>query len=133
MRNVFEDDEKGRLLLRCIRAYVELDILASFEVHTDETIGWGKKVVDRFVKLANVNNLFSIRENFTANTLRYLGLPKGGLELPENAPHPTFVRRHRGEGHYPKFHHEDLREDAWPTGGLLCIGHEFQKRSRPSE
>ena len=56
MRNTFETDEEGRLLLRCVRAYVEMDILASFEVHTDDTIKYGRKMIDKFAKLANVSH-----------------------------------------------------------------------------
>jgi len=58
MRNTFETDESGHNLLRCVRAYVELDLLASFEVHTDETIRYGKAVAEKFTKLANVSYLF---------------------------------------------------------------------------
>jgi len=58
MRNTLEEQEGGLTLLRCVRAYVELDLLASFDVHTDETIKWGRMVVTKFVKLANVRDLF---------------------------------------------------------------------------
>jgi len=59
MRNMFaESGGRGVLLLRCVRAYVELDLLASFDVHTDQTIVFGRAVLDRFVKLANVSYLF---------------------------------------------------------------------------
>ena len=64
MRNMFEDDEKGLLLLHCIWAYVELDVLASFEVHMDKTIERGRAVADRFMKLANVGNLFCTRSPY---------------------------------------------------------------------
>jgi hypothetical protein len=59
MRNVFvESGDRAKLLLRCVRAYVELDMLASFDVHTDETIAFGRVALDRFAKLANVRHLF---------------------------------------------------------------------------
>ena len=45
MRNTLGEDENGYRLLRCIRAYVELDLLASFDVHTDGTIERGRMVV----------------------------------------------------------------------------------------
>ena len=48
---------RGILLLRCIRAYVELDLLASFDVHTDRTIQWIKVVLNRFAKFAEVRYL----------------------------------------------------------------------------
>lgn len=57
MRNTLGEDENGYRLLRCIRAYVELDLLASFDVHTDGTIERGRTVVQKFVKLANVSCL----------------------------------------------------------------------------
>jgi len=60
MRNTFETDEGGQLLLRCVRVYVELDILASFEVHSSETITYGRTLVDKFTKLANVSHLFCL-------------------------------------------------------------------------
>lgn len=61
MRNVLDSDDRGTLLLRCVRAYVKLDILASFELHTDQTIAFGRTVADEFLKLANVicYNIFS--------------------------------------------------------------------------
>jgi len=58
MRNTLEEAEGGLSLLRCVRAYVELDMLASFDVHTGETIKWGREVAKKFVKLANVSDLF---------------------------------------------------------------------------
>ena len=56
-RNVLtsgSESDSGFLLLQCIRAYVELDLLASFEVHTDHTITWGRDVLKRFAKSAMV-------------------------------------------------------------------------------
>ena len=52
-----ESSSRGQLLLRCICAYVELDVLASFDIHTDETIAFGRGVADEFIKLANVSYL----------------------------------------------------------------------------
>ena len=66
LRNAFDTDEDGQLLLRCVRAYVELDLLASLEVHTDETIKYGRGVAEKFVKLANVSRVFCI-QNLIAN------------------------------------------------------------------
>ena len=63
MRNTFEGDEKGILLLRCIQAYVELDLLASFEVHTDRTIERGRQAAEKFAKLANVGYLFCSKQS----------------------------------------------------------------------
>jgi hypothetical protein len=69
MRNVLVNSgERGILLLRCIRAYVELDILASFTVHTDDTISFGRSVAKRFFKLANVRCYKSIFYVIITNT-----------------------------------------------------------------
>jgi hypothetical protein len=51
-----KETDRGILLLRCIRAYVELDMLASFEIHTDRTIAWGRGVLKTFAKLAEVSS-----------------------------------------------------------------------------
>ena len=57
MRNVLVDSgPRGQLLLCCVRAYVELDVLASLDIHTDETIAFGREVANRFLKLANVSH-----------------------------------------------------------------------------
>jgi len=48
-------DENACRLLRAIRAYVELDILASFDVHTEKTIKHGRSTAKKFVRLANVS------------------------------------------------------------------------------
>ena len=84
MRNAFETDESGHHLLRCVRAYVELDLLASFEVHTDETIRHGKVVAEKFARLANVSRLFC---NQTMQmSLIYSGnqdYEKGGWNFPK--------------------------------------------------
>lgn len=60
-RNALGSDEDGYRLLRAVRAYVELDILASFELHTDGTIAYGRTMAEKFVKLANVSHLFCTR------------------------------------------------------------------------
>lgn len=69
MRNTFENDEDGVLLLRCVRAYVELDLLASFELHTEQTIKLGRTAADKFAKLLNVSHRFSPSKSVTTNTL----------------------------------------------------------------
>lgn len=55
LRNALGGSADGLRLLACIRAYVELDLLASFEVHTEETIKYSRKVAKEFLKLANVS------------------------------------------------------------------------------
>jgi hypothetical protein len=42
------------LLLRCLRSYLELDLYASFEVHTADTIEAGRKELLRFSSLVKV-------------------------------------------------------------------------------
>jgi len=61
LRNALGGNEEGIRILRCIRAYVELDLLASFDTHTEETIELGRKVAKRFVKYANVSNVLCAR------------------------------------------------------------------------
>ncbi|KAG2092954.1 uncharacterized protein F5147DRAFT_747983 [Suillus discolor] len=41
----------GYLLLRCIRYYIEFDIYASFEVHTEDTIAAGRAALNKFSEL----------------------------------------------------------------------------------
>ena len=55
MRNLLGEHVQGRRLLCCTRAYVELDLLASFDVHTDITIKQGRAAAKKFSKLANVS------------------------------------------------------------------------------
>lgn len=62
LRNTLDIDEKGRRLLYCIRAYVELDLLASFEVHTEESIKYGRAAAEKFMKLANVSHLIALEK-----------------------------------------------------------------------
>ena len=57
LRNVLGTDENGLRLLRAIRAYTELDLLASFDTHTDRTIEQGELVAANFSKWANVSFL----------------------------------------------------------------------------
>ena len=49
------ESQDGILLLRSIRAYVELDMLASLEIHTDHTITWGRTALTNFAKFAEVS------------------------------------------------------------------------------
>ena len=57
IRNVLiESGDRGTILLRCICTYVELDPLASFTVHTDETILFGRELADLFFELIHVSH-----------------------------------------------------------------------------
>ena len=83
MRNALATDESGCNLLRAVRAYVEMDLLASYEVHTDVSIKQGRAAVEKFVKLANVSNLFCTRTVSLSNVVEFPGSSKGfGLEFP---------------------------------------------------
>lgn len=62
LRNALGGSVDGRRLLACIRAYVELDLLASFEVQTDDTINHGRKLAKEFSKQANVSHLSYVRK-----------------------------------------------------------------------
>ena len=57
MRNTLGEDESGRRLLSCIRAYVELDVLSSLELHTDATIKYGRKMEEKFFKRAHASHI----------------------------------------------------------------------------
>jgi hypothetical protein len=54
LRNALGDDERGNLLLRCVRAFIELDTLSSFEVQMESTIRAGKSAAKKFSTLARV-------------------------------------------------------------------------------
>ncbi|KAF9783985.1 hypothetical protein BJ322DRAFT_1007764 [Thelephora terrestris] len=56
MRSTLGEDASGRRLLSCIRAYVELDVLSSLNLHTDTTIKYGRKMEEKFFKLAHAYN-----------------------------------------------------------------------------
>lgn len=58
MRSTLGEDVNGRRLLACIRAYVELDVLASLDLHTDTTVKYGRKVEEKFFKLAHVSRIY---------------------------------------------------------------------------
>jgi hypothetical protein len=105
LRNTLGEDDSSCRLLRCVRTYVELDMLASLEVHSDLTIEYGRETAKKFFKLAHV------RRNFPCLKLILLliffntsGVQKGGMEISEDAPHQTSFRRHPGQGCHAKFY-----------------------------
>ena len=63
MRNVVEHNDTACSLLRCIRVYVELDILVSFDVHTEVTIKQGRVTAKRLSNLMNVSQLFELKKS----------------------------------------------------------------------
>ncbi len=52
------DDEEGWQLLLCLRSFSILDLLLSFEVHTEKTILAGRGELERFGCLMKVLNFF---------------------------------------------------------------------------
>ncbi|KAG2093553.1 hypothetical protein BD769DRAFT_1615706 [Suillus cothurnatus] len=54
--NVFQRDVDPHvyLLLRCIRSYVELNMYASLEVHTEDTIRDGRNTLSKFAELMDI-------------------------------------------------------------------------------
>jgi hypothetical protein len=48
-------DKLGFSLLQAIRGYVELDMYASFKLHTSGTIAAGRRAHERFGELINVS------------------------------------------------------------------------------
>jgi hypothetical protein len=99
MRNILGEDDDGRLLLRCIRAYTELDVFASFDVHTDVTIKQARAAATKFSKRVGVSWLVStcLRNVAITNALKFPGIHRP-VELSQNAFNPTSLRRYRGEG-----------------------------------
>ena len=53
--NSFSVDTQEYLLLKVLRCYIEIDLYASFEVHTDQTIMAGREKVAQFYKLMEVS------------------------------------------------------------------------------
>lgn len=49
-----DTDPTGYLLLRCFRSYIELDMYAALEVHTESTIAAGEKELLKFSSLLTV-------------------------------------------------------------------------------
>lgn len=93
LRNALAGETNGLNLLCAICAYVELDLLASFEVHTEATIKRGRRVAKKFSELANVSSPSYYRTNVVVTDyLKLIGVSKGCVELPQDAPDPTPVR-----------------------------------------
>jgi hypothetical protein len=58
-QNVFKQAScrLGHLLLRCIRHYVDLDMYAALEVHTEDTIAAGRRALSEFSMLMEVSSM----------------------------------------------------------------------------
>ena len=64
LHNLFEGKTSGYLLLKVLRCYVEIDMYASFQVHTEHTIAAGQQQVTQFyLLLAVCFNIFLIIPN----------------------------------------------------------------------
>ena len=55
-----EECKDGYLLLRCLRAYIEFDLYAAFEVHTTHTLVAGREALHIFNTLIEVNFLHAL-------------------------------------------------------------------------
>jgi hypothetical protein len=55
LHNSFEEKTPGYLLLKVLRCFVEVDMYASLQVHTDQTIAAGRNQVTRFYGLLTVS------------------------------------------------------------------------------
>lgn len=53
LHNVLTDTQ-GYLLLQCLQSYLELDMYASLEVHTEQTLKDGRQELKHFSLLINV-------------------------------------------------------------------------------
>ena len=54
MHNLFLENKPEYCLLKALRCHVEVDLYASFEVHTDQTIAAGRAKVAQFYDLMKV-------------------------------------------------------------------------------
>jgi len=55
LHNVFEEGTTEYLLLKALRCYIEVDIYASLEVHTETTIASGREKLTCFFELMDVS------------------------------------------------------------------------------
>ena len=55
MHNLFLETTPEYCLLRALRCFVEVDLYASFEVHTDQTIVAGRQKLAQFYELIKVS------------------------------------------------------------------------------
>jgi hypothetical protein len=55
---VFEEGTAGYLLIKALRCHIEVDIYASLEVHTEETIASGREKLTHFYESMSVSPLF---------------------------------------------------------------------------
>ena len=60
LHNVFQEGTAGYLLLKALWCYIEVDIYASLEVHTEETIASGRGKLTHFYELMAVSLLLTI-------------------------------------------------------------------------
>ena len=60
LHNIFEEGTPGYLLLKALRCYIEVDIYAGLEVHTEATIASGREKLTHFYKFIEASSLFII-------------------------------------------------------------------------
>ena len=54
MHNLFLETKPEYCLLKALRCYIEVDLYASLEVHTDRTIAAGREKLTHFYELVKV-------------------------------------------------------------------------------
>jgi len=57
LHSVFEEGTAEYLLLKALRCFVEVDIYAGLEVHTEKTIASGREKLTHFFECINVSPL----------------------------------------------------------------------------
>jgi hypothetical protein len=71
---VFEEGTTGYLLLKALRKHIEVDVYASFEVHTERTIASGRERLTKFYELMGVSLPFVHLSNNISSTLVNIGI-----------------------------------------------------------
>ena len=61
MHNLFQENKPEYCLLKALRCHVEVDLYASLEVHTDQTIMAGREKVAQFYELIKVGLVFFLQ------------------------------------------------------------------------
>ena len=80
MHNLFSEKTPEYCLLRALRCYVEVDLYASLEVHTDQTIAGGRQRLTRFYELMKVGLVESSSRNPSLNFQEYMALEESSSD-----------------------------------------------------
>ena len=68
LHSVFEEGITEYLLLKALRSYIEVDIYAGLEVHTEKTIASGREKLSHFFGHINVSPLPAISHMLISHT-----------------------------------------------------------------